>query len=120
VGDKKGLSGMAIKGGYSFVKKLKKGFVRDALDGLIDEFMEQLDPFYKEHGSAEGFDGFMVQHKARIADGLLKVTDQRRDRTSHKALKKAYDKLRPMAKSNVEQAIPRLSKLVQKYLDQEA
>lgn len=120
VGDRKGLSGMAIKGGYAFVKKMKKGFVRGALDGLIDEFMEKLDPFYQEHGSDEGFADFMVKNKPRIADGLLKVTDQRRDRTSHTALRKAYDKLRPMAKTNVEQAIPRLSKLVQKYLDQEA
>lgn len=120
VAAKSGISGMAIKGGYKFVKKLKKGFVEEALDSLIDEFIEQLDPFFQEHGSVEGFDQFMVKHKARIADGLLGVTDARRDRTDHASLRKAYDKLRPMAQSNVEQAIPRLSKLVQKFLDQEA
>lgn len=120
VGDRKGISGMAIKGGYKFVTKIKKGFVRDALDGLIDEFIEQLDPFYQEHGEAKGFGEFMRKNASRIADGLLKVTDSRRDHTSNNALRKAYDKLRPMAKSNVEQAIPRLSRMIQKFLDQEA
>lgn len=117
VGDRKGITGMAIKGGYAFVKKIKHNFVEDALDGLIDEFIEQLSPFYDEHGSPKGFDSFMAKNQSRVADGLLKVTDRRRDTTSHGSLKKAYDKLRPMAKSNVEQAVPRLGKLVQKYLD---
>ncbi len=120
VGDRRGITGLAIKGGYKFVKKLKKGFVEDALDGLIDEFIETLNPFYEEHGAARGFGDFMVKNKPRVAEGLLGVTDRKSSHTSNKVLKKAYSKLRPMAKSNVEQAIPRLSKLIQKYLDQEA
>ena len=120
VADKSGVSGMAIKGGYKFVKKFKKDFVHDALDSLIDEFMKQLEPFYQEHGSPEGFDNYMMEHRSRIADGLLGVTDARRDRTDNNALRKAYDKLRPMTKANVEQTIPRLSTLIQKYLDLEA
>lgn len=120
VGDKKGISGLAIKGGYKFVKTIKKGFVKEALNAMIDEFIEQLDPFYQKHGSPKGFDNFMKQNTPEVADGLLGVTDSRRDRASNKGLKKAYDKLRPVAKTNVEQAIPRLSTLVQKYLDREA
>ena len=120
VASKRGITGMAIKGGYKFVKKLKANFVRDALDGLIDEFIEKLDPFYQSHGSNKGFDAYMRGHASEIADALLEVTDERRNRTSHAALGKAYDKLRPIAKSNVEQAVPRLGRLVQKYLDMES
>ncbi len=118
VGDRRGVMGLAIKGGYKFVKKLKKNFVEDALDGLIDEFISELNAFYDEHGDTKGFGDFMRKNSTRVADGLLGVTDRRRKGTAHKALGKAYDKLRPMAKSNVEQAIPRLSRLIQKYLDQ--
>lgn len=124
VGDKGGISGLAIKGGYAFVKAIKKGFVRDALEGLMDDFISRLDPFYQEHleatGSAAGFGDAMVKQKSAVADGLLGVTDDRRNRSSNAGLRKAYDKLRPVAKANVEQAVPRLSKLVQKHLDREA
>lgn len=120
VAEKKGLGGVAIKGGYAFVKTIKRDFVKDALEGLIDDFVAQLDPFFQEHGSTKGFGEFMLNNKARVADGLLGVTDRRRDRTSHAALRKAYDKLRPAAKSNVEQAIPRLASMIQKHLDSHA
>ena len=124
VGDKGGLSGLAIKGGYAFVKTLKKGFVRDALDNLIDDFISRLDPIYqeftKEHGTPAGFGEHLVKNKSRIAEDLLGVTDDRRNRSSNAGLKKAYDKLRPAAKANVEQAVPRLAKVVQKLLDQAA
>ena len=119
VADRKGISGIAIKGGYAFVKKIKKNFVEDALDGLIDEFVTELDPFYQEHGSRAGFSDFLVRNTSRVADGLLGVTDRRSQRTSQAALRKTYDKLRPMAKANVEQAVPRLSRMVQKHLDAE-
>lgn len=124
VADKGGISGLAIKGGYAFVKAIKKGFVRDALDNLMDDFISRLDPFYQEHlkthGSAAGFDASLIKDKSAVADGLLGVTDDRRNRSSNGGLRKAYDKLRPVAKANVEQAIPRLSKMVQKHLDREA
>lgn len=118
VADRRGVTGLAIKGGYKFVKKVKRDFVRDALSSMFPEFVMALDPFYAEHGATKGFDGFMVRNKTRVADGLLGVTDTRRDGSSNMAIKKAYDKLRPMAKSNVEQAIPRLSKLMQKFIDE--
>ncbi len=118
VGDRRGVTGLAIKGGYKFVKKFKSGFIRGALESMLPEFVESLDPFYEEHGATKGFDTFMLRNKARVADGLLGVTDARRDSSTNKAIKKAYNKLRPMAKSNVEQSIPRLSKLMQKHIDE--
>lgn len=116
VADRRGVSGLAIKGGYKVVKKFKAGFINDALTSMFPEFVEALDPFYQEHGSAEGFDAFMMRNKSKVADGLLGVTDARRDSTSNKTIKKVYNKLRPMAKSNVESSFPRLSKLMQKHI----
>jgi len=121
VADRRGISGLAIKGGYKIIKRVKKGFVQEAVDGLIDEFIEKLEPYLEEHegsGGSGSFAGFMTSNKTRVADSLLGVTDQRRDGSTNKTIRKAYDKLRPMAKSNVEQAVPRLGTMVQKYLDQ--
>jgi hypothetical protein len=120
VAARKGISGLAIKGGYKFVKTIKKTFVQEALDRLLDEFVAELEPLYGEHGQAQGFEQFLVREKSRAADNLLKVTDRRRQGVSTPGLGKAYDKLRPMAQSNVEQAIPRLARLMQKYIDEQA
>ena len=48
VADKKGLSGMGVKGAFKIVKKFKPGMVRLTLDDMIDEFAEKVDPFWKE------------------------------------------------------------------------
>ena len=48
VADKSGLSGMAIKAGYKLVQGVKPGFVRQAVDDLLDDFLDALDPIYQE------------------------------------------------------------------------
>ncbi len=120
VADRKGVSGFAIKQGYKFVMKFKSDFVRDALESMFPEFVEALQPFYDEHGSPQGFDRFILANKPRVANGLLGVTDARARSTSKGAIRKAYEKLRPMAQSNVEQSLPRLAKLLQKYIDKKS
>lgn len=117
VADRGGVSGFAIKQGYKFVKKIKKDFVHDALQGMLPEFVGALDTFYEEHGKRQGFGDFLLKNKNRVANGLLGVTDERANSSSKAAIKKMYQKLRPMAQSNVEQSIPRMSKLVQKHVD---
>ena len=48
VGDKSGLSGLAIKGACGIIKGVKPGFIREVVDGLLDEFLKCLDPLYQE------------------------------------------------------------------------
>ena len=51
----------------------------------------------------------------RVADALLAITDGKAQRSKSGVVKATYDRLRPTAKKNVEQAIPRLARLVEKY-----
>src|SRR6185503_20397617 len=60
VGDKGGLSGMGIKAAYAIVKKIKPGFVRNAMNGMLDDFAKNLDPIFQEH-LAKG-SGSLVDH----------------------------------------------------------
>jgi hypothetical protein len=116
VADKGGLTGIAVKGGYKIVQSIKPGFVREAIDALLDEFLDALDPCYQEaiaKGVAPG--KHLEQNSARVADALLSVTDRRAEQASSSALRKAYDKLRPMAKKQVEAAIPRLGQMVERH-----
>lgn len=120
VNAKSGLTGMAIKGAYKVVCKVKPGFIREAMDNLLDDFVARLEPFYKEHreagGAPEAFGGFLAARGGPAADALLGITDDRARSAKNKTLKSTYEKLRPQAKKHVEEAVPRVSELLVRHL----
>ena len=59
--------------------------------------------------------GYFVQNGPRVADALLSITDARAKNAKSGVVRSTYDKLRGSAKKNVEQALPRLGKLVEKH-----
>lgn len=115
VGDKKGASGLAVKGGYSAVKKVSPSVIDDAIEKLWPQFVAKLDPFYQQWGGAGSFADFLVGRSDAVSDALLGVTDERVETTSKSAIKKVYGSLRPSAKKNVAEALPRIGALVQKW-----
>ena len=119
VARKTGITGMAIKGGYKIFKKVKPGIVEEAMDSLLDEFVEKLDPIYEEYRTqhaGESLERYLVGNGPRIADTLLEITDGRAKASEHRVIKKAYYKLRPMAEKQIQDALPAVSKLVEKYV----
>jgi hypothetical protein len=116
VADKGGLSGMAIKTGYKLVQGVKPGFVREVVDNLLDDFLVALDPIYQE-AIAQGKrpSAHLADHRGRMADALLAITDRRAENAKRAMIKKMYDKLRPTAKKHVEAAAPRLGELLERY-----
>ena len=116
VKSKSGLSGGVIKGAYRLVKGVKPGFVPDAVESLIDDFAEKLQPFADE-ANEKGVDvsTFFKDNAPRIANELLSITDARAQRSSHKSVRKTYEKLRPKAQTHVAAACPRIGVLVEKY-----
>ncbi|MBY6705889.1 hypothetical protein HQ308_03625 [Rhodococcus sp. BP-241] len=117
VSDKKGASGLAVKGGYGAVKKVSPSVVDDAIAKLWPSFVEKLDPFWQRYQAAPTgtFGEFLAANGDEASDALLSVTDARIDETSKSTIKKAYSSLRPSAKKNVTEALPRVGALVQKY-----
>lgn len=116
VGDKGGFSGLAIKAGYSAVKGIRPGFLRQVVTDLVPEFATALDPMWKEAKDAgKPTPEFFTSNSGRVADSLLAITDAKAKRAKSGLVKKTYEKLRGTAKSNVEQAMPRLGKLVEKH-----
>jgi hypothetical protein len=116
VGDKGGISGLALKAGYGAVKGIKPGFIRHVVSDLLPEFAQALDPFYQEavdkkKAPSEHF----VQNAPRVADALLSITDGKAKNAKNRVVRSTYDKLRSTAKKNVEAAVPRLGKLVEKH-----
>jgi hypothetical protein len=116
VKDKGGMSGAAVKLGYQTVSKIRPGVVPAAVDRMLPQFAGALQPFYAEYRAASGSDfGTYLAGRPEAADALLGVTDRRAESSSSDALKKAYSKLRPNARKNVEEALPRLGTLIDKH-----
>jgi hypothetical protein len=116
VDDRSGITGLAIKGAYKVVKGIKPGFLREVVDALLDDFLDAIDPVYQEAAQQKKPAGqHLVDNQSRVADALLAVTDRRAQHAQRQVVRSAYDKLRPMAKKQVEQAAPRLAKLLEKH-----
>jgi hypothetical protein len=120
VADKGGLTGLAVKGGYRVVQGMRPGFVRDVVSRLLDDFLDAVDPLYQEAKSKGRPAGaYLLENKGRVAEALLGVTD-RKAQNADGVLKKAYEKLRPLAKGQVEAAAPRLAQLLEKHAEKTA
>lgn len=116
---KSGITGMALRAGYAFVSKLQGGqMVPKAVDGLLDEFASAIQPLhaaYQEQGGTGGFGPFLVARKAEASNALLAITDKRAERHDNRALVSAYRKLRPTAIRHVEEALPAVGGLIDRY-----
>lgn len=119
VSDKSGLGGMAVKAAYGLVKGIKPGFIRQAVDHLLDEFLDVMNEFTVE-AQAKGMKpgALILQDRARMANALLAVTDRRAEKAESGVVRKTYDKLRPAAQKHVEAAAPRVAALLDKYTTQ--
>jgi hypothetical protein len=116
VDDRSGITGLAIKGAYKVVKGIKPGFLREVVDAMLDDFLEALNPVYQEAVEKKKPAGqHLIDNQGRVADALLAVTDRRAQQAQRQVVRSAYDKLRPMAKKQVEQAAPRMAKLLEKH-----
>jgi hypothetical protein len=118
VATKKGVGGMVIKTGYKAFKALKPNIVKDAVDHLLNDFVGVLDKHFDACQAAgeASFESYAVPKDAKIADDLLGITDGIMAKSDKTALKKIYNGLRKVAEKNVAQAIPAVSRLIDKHM----
>ena len=118
VAGKSGLSGGIIKTGYAAVKKVKPGFIRHAVDSMLDDFTDALEPYwaaYRAQPAAGGFGAYLAGRPQEVSNALLAVTDRRAERSSRGSVTSVYGKLRPKGQDNVIEALPRLGELVERH-----
>jgi hypothetical protein len=116
VDSKGGLTGLAIKAAFAVVKAIKPGFISEAVDHMLDDFVKRLEPFWADAQAKNEPIGAVLNARApQVADALLAISDERAMRSTNNTLKKAYEKLRPTGKKHVEAAVPRIGRLVAKY-----
>jgi len=116
VADKSGLGGLAVKAAFKVVQSVKPGFVREVVEALLDEFLDALEPMYREAVDKGQRPGAALQaNPGRVADALLSVTDARAKKAQRAMIKSTYERLRPAAKKHVEAAVPRLAQMIDRH-----
>ncbi len=114
--------GFVVKSAYAVIKGIKKKFIPEVVDALLDEWLGKIQPHYDKWAAgrsqppATSLSDFMVARSDDIAEDLLSVTDERAEKTSHTTAKKMYLKMRDGAKRDVVGAIPDLAKMLEKHL----
>ena len=108
-----------VKGAFKVVKSIRPGFIPMAIDNLLNDFSEQLDPHFESWDQA-GRSGSLQSHFQRngtaIANDLLTVTDKRAQTAKSKTVKKAYTKLRPAATKHITAAMPAMADMVMRHI----
>jgi hypothetical protein len=110
--------GFVIKSAYAVIKGIKKKFVPEVVDSLLDEWLGKLQPHYEKWAAAKqsSFSDYLVARSEDVAEDLLSVTDARAEKTTHTTAKKMYVKMRDNAKKNVVEAMPDLSRTLEAHL----
>jgi hypothetical protein len=108
-----GLSGLAVRSAYRVLTGIRRGMVPSAVDGLLDPFADQLDPFYQQHvATGEPLADILTAQRTSMAEALLSITDDRAERTSQVTLRRAYQRVRGTARGYVEAAAPGIAELI--------
>lgn len=110
--------GFVIKSAYATIKAIKRRFVPEVVDGLLDEWLDKIQPHYDKWAATKpsSFADYMIARSEDVAEDLLSVTDARAQKTTHTTAKKMYTRMRDSAKKNVVEAIPELSRLIERHL----
>lgn len=107
-----GLGGMALRAGFAAATRLRPDLVPRAIDRLLPEFAAQLDPYWQQRG-AQPFGPYLRSHREAVSDALLGVADGRLADPQHATLAKMYAGLRPRARAQVADALPRLGAAIE-------
>ena len=110
--------GFMLKTAYATIKAIKKRFIPEVVDNMLDDWLAKIQPHYEKWQTVPGtpFSDYITARSDDVAEALLSVTDQRAESTSHTTAKKMYHRMRDTAKKNVVEAIPDLAKLIEKRL----
>jgi len=110
--------GFVIKSAYATIKAIKKRFVPEVVDSLLNDWLEKLQPHHDKWAAAKQgtFSDYVIARSDDVAEDLLSVTDARAQKTSHTTAKKMYLRMRDSAKRNVVEAIPELSRMIERHL----
>lgn len=116
VGDKRGLTGMALKAGFAAFQRLQPGILRAAVDRLLPDLARAVEPHWQAACAEASAERAFCDRAPSVASDLLGVTDRLVGRAKSATVAQLYRSLRPSAADHVAAAVPRLAKLLRDHL----
>ncbi len=115
--DKSGISGTAVKLAYKTVNAFMPGHVRNMVEKLLPDMVDELAPYWADFSTSGGseFGDYLAKHGEEVSKALLSVTDARAAASGRPTIIKAYGTVRGGAAKHVEAALPRVGNLVLTY-----
>ena len=113
-----GISGMAIKGGLAAAKKADANVVPKALERILPDVLDALDPHWQEFSetSEQDFGSFLEPRSAQVSDSIMSVADKHAEQINSPALSKPYNSLRGKASKFLTPAVPDFGRVLQKHM----
>ena len=110
--------GLLVKSAYATIKAIKKRFVPEVVDTLLDDWLGKLQPHFDKWSANKSstFADYVIARSDDVAEDLLSVTDARAKNSTHTTAAKMYNRMRPSAKKDVIEAIPALAKMIEGHL----
>lgn len=112
---KSGLSGIALKAAFAALKGIKPGYIPHVVEMLLPECFEALDPIWSEGLQKGDPVTHLSASRSQAAEALLGITDERVKVSQQSIVRGTYEKLRKSAKEHVEEAVPDLAKVIDRY-----
>lgn len=124
VSQQSGVSGIAIKGAYSAVQKIRPDFIARAIDGLLPDLAEALQPHWNDYREAGGgepdtagtFGTFLDNRREQVADSLLEIADRTADRLDNATLVKIYRGVRGRGEKVLAANVAGIGRVVEKHV----
>jgi hypothetical protein len=116
VAKKTGISGLAFKAVYGALKSISPNYIHGAIERLLPQVSASLDPIWDEGLKLGNPLAHLKENTSITADIILSVTDTKIEKSQNKIVKVSYKKIRPSVKGEVEEAIPGLTDILEKYI----
>ncbi|MEN0061604.1 MAG: hypothetical protein AAGA48_05605 [Myxococcota bacterium] len=116
VAQSRGLTGMAIRTGFSAFQRVQPGIVGLAVARLAPHFAPILETHWAVARETDNRVAYFTMHAPTIANDLLSVTDGMADRAKNAVLVSIYRSLRGRAEAEVASAMPDVAGLLERHL----
>jgi hypothetical protein len=112
---KSGLGGIALKAAFAALKGIKPGYISHVVEMLLPECFAALDPIWNEGLQKGDPVTHLSVSRSQAAEALLGITDERVKASQRAIVRGTYEKLRKSAKGHVEEAMPDLAQVIDRY-----
>ena len=118
VAKQSGITGMALKGAVAAAKKVDAAIITKALDRVLPDVLDALDPHWQDFASnpEQDFGSFLAPRSAEVSDSIMLVADKHAEQINSPALSKPYNSLRGKASKFLTPAVPDFGRVLQQHM----